>query len=131
MPGPRRLILRTAALGAAMIAACCAAGRRGAAQAAEPTVTLALDRAPLTQVAAELTRQSGIPHRIAGREGRSQLVVLFCREQPVSRVRQALAGLLGWTWSRGERDGKPAYTLLKGLALQKQEAELRARFLAE
>lgn len=90
----------------------------------ERSVTLALDRAPLTRVCAELTRQSGIPHEVT-EEGKRQRVVLFCREQPAASVRRSLSSLLGWTWRRSDEGGAVRYRLSKPWSLRKQEAELR------
>jgi hypothetical protein len=100
----------------------------GAQAAKQPSVTLALDCVPLTQVATELTRQSGTVHRIGGTEGARQRVVVFCKDQPASAVRTALTRLLGWTWSRRVVEGRPVYTLVKGALLERRQAALRERF---
>src|SRR5690349_11131828 len=100
----------------------CRGGRAGqSTRPPERTVTMALDGVPLTGVVAELTRQSGVQHRAAGEEARRQLVIAYCRDRQASEIRAAITSLLGWRWSRSEKEGQPVYTLVKGVDLRKQE----------
>jgi hypothetical protein len=98
----------------------------GAAQKEDHLVSLSLDRAPLTKVVSELTRQSGVRHGVTP-EGQRQDVVIYCKDEPAAAVRAAISNLLGWTWTRGSDNGDTTYTLVKGQALLRQEAELRAQ----
>src|SRR5688572_28072624 len=95
-------------------------------ESAEPKVSLSLDGASLTAVAAELTRQTGQTHRAV--EGDRQMVTIYCRDQPALRVRRALSELLGWSWTQRMQNGAPRYTFIKGLHLQQEEKALRERF---
>src|SRR5437762_1136691 len=119
----RRSLLPPAVAIAALVAFLPGAGR-GAGRADDHRASLSLDRAPLTKVVSELTRHTGVRHRVTT-DGARQHLVMYCKEQPAAAVRAAISNLLGWTWTRGNDNGDPAYTLVRGQALLRQEAELR------
>lgn len=100
------------------------------AQEARARMTLALDRAPLTRVLAELTRASGERHVAAGPEAARQLVVLLCQDREPREVRQAITDLLGWTWKERRREEVVVHTLTKPWQLRERERQLRERFFA-
>jgi hypothetical protein len=93
------------------------------------TISLAVDNEPVKGVLAELTRQSGIVHRSVGPEADHQKLAVFCNDQPVEGVRQALAEALQWEWTAAERDRRKVYTFTKGLRLRDLERSLRRREL--
>lgn len=123
----RRTIPRASAAVFVAVALAAAAYGGSSSDEAARRVTLALDKAPLTKLAAELTRQSGVRHQATGDEAQRQLVVIFCKDREAKEVREAVTSLLGWTWSARTVDRATVYGLVKPYALRRLEEELRAR----
>lgn len=128
------LFTRRKALGL-LLAGCAPTGSVHAAdqhsEGTVPKVTLSLDKAPLTTLVKELTQQTGVKHRVVGHEAKRPILVAYCRNQPATAVRKAAEELLGWTWTRENRNGETTYTLIKTVRAQQREQLLRARYAAQ
>lgn len=87
-------------------------------------VTLKLKKTPLSEVAAELSRQTGATLRTSA-EVADEPAVVWITEQPAQVVMRQLAELFDYRWTRTVRAGEYRYELYQDLKGKRQEEALR------
>lgn len=87
-------------------------------------VTLKLRKTPLSEVAAELSRQTGVTLRTTA-EVADEPAVVWVTEQPAREVMRQLAALLDYRWTRSGPAGEYRYELYQDLSGRRREEALR------
>lgn len=89
-------------------------------------VTLKLKKTPLSEVTAELSRQSGVTLTTRA-EVMDEPVVVWVTDQPAREVMRQLAELLDYRWRTSGAPGDQRYELYQDLKGKRQEEALRQR----
>jgi hypothetical protein len=90
----------------------------------EKRVTLRLKRNPLSEVVAELARQTEVAMQTSA-DVADEPTLLSVTDQPTKEVMHQLATLFGYRWRRSTKAGVTTYELYQDLRSKQEEAALR------